>query len=101
MDKQIQTQLSDYVFSRLQLRDDMQDYIPRATILCSEFDPEITFDWLILLDNDLFRYEYERLYSGIVDDHDHFPPVFTKVRPYQWLMILQSATFFYYLVMIK
>jgi hypothetical protein len=85
VEEQIQARLRKYVKDKLGSMENICDYIPGATILCTEYDQKIIFDLLVLLENDLFRYEYEKLHPLFVDDHEHVPPVFTKIRPYQWL----------------
>jgi len=75
-----------YVENKLYKIPELASYIGEASILWTENDPGLVLDLMILLPNDLFR-----TFSGhsgecfVVDDHDHTPWIFTRVKNFEWL----------------
>ncbi len=76
-----------YVDEILSQRSELSDYLDQATILLNVYANNQVWDIMILMDDDWFSYEFAHLYSEhfVVDDHDHVPPVFTRVKNWQWL----------------
>jgi hypothetical protein len=68
-------------------RPELEEYLQQTTILLSSYEGNRVWDLMIFMDNEWFKYEFSHLYSDyfIVDDHDHDPPVFTRVKSYDWL----------------
>ncbi len=74
-----------YISEILTKKVELEDYIDGSTILLNVYAK--VWDLMILLDNDLFKYEFTPLYSEhfVVDDHKHEPPIFSRVKSYKWL----------------
>ncbi|MCU0678876.1 MAG: hypothetical protein MUC28_00300, partial [Planctomycetes bacterium] len=68
-------------------KNELDEYIKQSTILLNSYEGNRVWDLIILLDSEWFKYEFAYLYSEhfIVDDHDHDPPVFARMKSYAWL----------------
>jgi hypothetical protein len=68
-------------------RTELEEYIEQVTILLNSYEGNRVWDLMILMDSERFKYEFAYLYSErfVVDDHDHDPPVFARVKSYTWL----------------
>lgn len=77
-----------YITEVLSKTEELQEYINDATILLTGIDEGIVWDFMVLLKDDLFYYEFAKLYneSFVIDDHNHHPGVFTRVKSYKWLV---------------
>lgn len=76
----------DYVIKHLASTPELSSYIQTAWILLTREDPGIVWDFMILLQSsafDDFKGKYDETF--VIDDHDHEPPVFTRVKNFQWL----------------
>lgn len=65
----------------------LADYLSQATIILNCYENDGIWDLMILIENELYQYEFSQLYGEyfVVDDHKHNPPVFTRVKSYAWL----------------
>ena len=63
------------------------DYVGDSTILLSSYENNRVWDMMLLMDDELFNFEFSHLYSKhfVIDDHAHNPPVFLRVKNYNWL----------------
>lgn len=78
----------EYVTKVLSKQVELSDYIGESTILLNVYyEDDKVWDLMILLDDDWFKYEFAHLYGEnfVVDDHEHKPPAFTRVKSYKWL----------------
>ncbi|HOX10760.1 MAG TPA: hypothetical protein P5323_03185 [Candidatus Moranbacteria bacterium] len=76
-----------YIKQNLAGRIELEEYIEQTTILLNAYEGNHVWDLMILMDSEWFKYEFAYLHSEyfIVDDHDHDPPVFARVKSYAWL----------------
>ena len=77
----------EYVSEVLAKKFELDEYLEESTILLNTYENNRVWDFMILMDNKWFKYEFAHLYSEyfVVDDHEHEPPVFTRVKNYKWL----------------
>ncbi len=83
----------EYISKVLAKKAELADYIDESTILLNAYENGAyknnkVWDLMILIDNDWFKYEFSYLYSEyfVVDDHEHDPPIFTRIKNYKWLV---------------
>jgi len=83
----IVTGCKKYVAEVLAHKTELSGYIGESTILLNVYENNKIWDLMILIGNDCFKHEFARLYGEyfVVDDHEHDPLVFTRVKSYQWL----------------
>lgn len=84
---EVQVRCKKYIAEVLSQRVELSEYINRATILLNVYQDNHVWDIMILINDDWFKYEFAHLHGDhfVVDDHKHEPPVFTRVKCYQWL----------------
>ena len=87
MDKSIIDRCKVYVAKILAKKIELADYINESTILLNVYENNKLWDVMIIMDDDLYKYEFAHLNSEhfVVDDHKHDPLVFTRVKSYKWL----------------
>ena len=75
-----------YVENKLYKAPALEPYLGKAAILWTENDPSLIWDIIVLLPDELFS-EFIRRYSDcfVIDDHEHVPWVFTRVKSFEWL----------------
>jgi hypothetical protein len=76
-----------YIKERLSNNPELVPYISKTSILLTEDDPGLVWDFLILLPDELFS-EFSARYSDcfVIDDHEYDPWVFTKVKSLGWIV---------------
>lgn len=75
-----------YVENKLYRTQELVPYLEKAAILWTENDPGLIWDIMVLLPDELFS-EFIRRYGDcfVIDDHEHAPCVFTRVKSFEWL----------------
>ncbi|MEK9135150.1 MAG: DUF4037 domain-containing protein [Patescibacteria group bacterium] len=75
-----------YVENKLYKTKELVEFVEKASILQTENEPGLVWDVMILLPDDSFQ-EFSGQYGEcfVVDDHDHHPNVFTRVKSFEWL----------------
>ncbi len=75
-----------YVENKLYKTKELVGFIEEASILQTENEPGLVWDVMVLLPDGSFQ-EFSGRYGEcfIVDDHDHYPEVFTRVKSFEWL----------------
>lgn len=78
--------LRRYVKNKLYNAPELKPYLEEASIVRTENDPGLVWDIMVLLPNEFFQ-EFSARYgeSFAIDDNDHVPPVFTRVKSFGWL----------------
>lgn len=75
-----------YVENKLYKIQELTSYIEKASILWTENDPGLVWDLMILLPDDSFQdFSSKSGECFVVDDHNHTPWVFTRVKSFEWI----------------
>jgi len=75
-----------YIENKLYKTQELAPYIKEASILWTENDPGLVWDLMILLPDDLFqKFSNQSGECFVVDDHDHTPWIFTRVKSFEWI----------------
>lgn len=75
-----------YVIKHLASTPELSSYIQTAWILLTREDPGIVWDFMILLQSSAFDgFKGKHGETFAIDNHNHDPPVFTRVKDFQWL----------------
>lgn len=81
----MRTQVSDYLRKKLS-SSILGGYLHTASIALTVVEQEVVWDILLVLDDETFdAFQVKYGSSFVVDDHEHLPPVFTKVKSLSWL----------------
>ena len=75
-----------YVKSKLYNAPELKPYLEEASIVRTENDPGLVWDIMVFLPDELFqRFSAQYGESFAIDDNDHVPPVFIRVKSFSWL----------------
>jgi hypothetical protein len=77
----------DYVNQTLSRKKELEGHLGKSTILLNSYRNNLIWDIMVLLDDEEFKQNFAPMYGETfaVDDHEHQPPVFTRVKCYNWL----------------
>ena len=87
MDNKVIEDCRTYISTVLVKKVELTDFLTESTILLNTYEDNKIWDLMVLLSDDWYEFEFAYLNSEhfVVDDHDHDPPVFTRVKSYSWL----------------
>jgi len=78
-------EVNDYVEQKLS-KGPVGEILSEASIALTVVEPGLVWDIIVVVDDEVFSAFADRHGSAfVVDDHDHVPPIFTKVKSLSWL----------------